>query len=433
MVERISEETVKGYIINPYTEGFVKKMREISRERDFFFDPDTHVYSLDGKELLSVTTAMKPLTEKFYGSIDKEILNRAAELGTNVHEVIEWYIKEGILEYNENEKPYIDAYLAFEKAYCPNVLFSELKLFHPEEMYAGTCDIVAIIHGKVVLIDIKTTSEIHDAFVKVQLEAYKRMLVSLGLPIERKAILQLKKNGTYKLVWYEEQDPEAWDIFQSCLSVSRYLKENEREDKSKVFFFRRGDESRNYKGSTIPSVTSILTPLLPKDGPYLSDEESERAARIEKSVQESVFLYAEEKYMEAEKGLEGFTDAFMRFDQDKSPRYVFWDKEVMELRHLYGEKADLLAIIDGEAYLIYVTLSEVVPDYFSKVYLEAVARGFDFMNFKVKKNAVLRLKADGSYLLDVYDRDPIRDWTIFIDLLVIERYFRRHKAKSFSF
>lgn len=55
------------------------------------FDEEAHKYTTaDGVIIPSVTTLMKPLTEKAYRAIDREVLRAAAELGTAVHECTEF-------------------------------------------------------------------------------------------------------------------------------------------------------------------------------------------------------------------------------------------------------------------------------------------------------------------------------------------------------
>lgn len=58
------------------------------------FDETTHRYTLNGKELPSVT---KLLDDGSYDNIDSEILKRACDRGHEIHKELEMYFKEGQL------------------------------------------------------------------------------------------------------------------------------------------------------------------------------------------------------------------------------------------------------------------------------------------------------------------------------------------------
>jgi len=51
---------------------------------------------LNGLEVPSVTTLMKPLSSDFYSTVDPEVLNKAAKRGTAIHNAVENYAKFGI-------------------------------------------------------------------------------------------------------------------------------------------------------------------------------------------------------------------------------------------------------------------------------------------------------------------------------------------------
>ena len=45
--------------------------------RDIFFDPESHVYLVDGQEVPSVTQILKPLTDRGYLRTGKQVLLQA--------------------------------------------------------------------------------------------------------------------------------------------------------------------------------------------------------------------------------------------------------------------------------------------------------------------------------------------------------------------
>lgn len=69
---------------------------EIPQFPELTFEEERHLYYLNGLEVPSVTTLMKPLSSDFYSTVDPEILNKAAKRGTAIHNAVENYAKFGI-------------------------------------------------------------------------------------------------------------------------------------------------------------------------------------------------------------------------------------------------------------------------------------------------------------------------------------------------
>lgn len=103
---------------------------------------------------------------------------------------------------------------------------TEQAIWHKQLLYAGTLDLIALVDGVLTLVDYKTTYRINDMLTAVQLEAYLRALESQGKGADGKAILQLRKNGTYCYKEYPAHDLEAWDVFTSLLKIRAYIEKN---------------------------------------------------------------------------------------------------------------------------------------------------------------------------------------------------------------
>ena len=69
---------------------------EIPQFPELTFEEERHLYYLNGLEVPSVTTLMKPLSSDFYSTVDPEVLNKAAKRGTAIHNAVENYAKFGI-------------------------------------------------------------------------------------------------------------------------------------------------------------------------------------------------------------------------------------------------------------------------------------------------------------------------------------------------
>ena len=187
------------------------------------FDEKTHTYKLNGLVIPSVTTLMKVLSDAEYDGVRDGVLENAANRGTAVHNAIENYINFGIEDISEELKPYFLAFLRFLSDKQPNILATEKKVYHRFLRYAGTVDFICEIDGKVYLIDFKTTAVLMKMLTEVQLEAYKKALESHGIKIDAKAVLHLRKDGTYRFV-PQENDSECWGVFGSLITINSYIR-----------------------------------------------------------------------------------------------------------------------------------------------------------------------------------------------------------------
>lgn len=187
------------------------------------FDQDNHLYYLDGLMLPSVTQLMQPLNEAKYATIDPVTLDAAARRGTEVHEAVEFYNNYGIMEIAPQWQGYADAYLLWFQRHNPTVVSAEMKTWHKQLMYAGTVDMLARIDDRLYLIDVKTTATINDMLTTVQLEAYAQALRSHHIEVQNKAILQLKRDGSYEFRPYKALDIPAWRVFTSLITIRSYI------------------------------------------------------------------------------------------------------------------------------------------------------------------------------------------------------------------
>lgn len=188
------------------------------------FNEKRHIYKLDGIQLPSVSTVMRPLANAYYGGVDDGVLKSAARRGKTVHESIENFLKFGIDDFlSEHEGYYLafKSWLADEK---PEIITTESRVYHRILRYAGTSDLGCIIGGDIVCVDFKTSAQIVEMLVRVQLEAYSKAYDSHRIKFNRKDIVQLQKDGTYNTASYPAGDAEAWDVFCGLLTTHNYLK-----------------------------------------------------------------------------------------------------------------------------------------------------------------------------------------------------------------
>lgn len=189
-----------------------------------FFD-EGHKYTLDGEELPSVSEITRFISREIYGDVGQFNLDRAADRGTAVHKATELLDKYGTAEIDEDISPYLKAYIAFRKEHKCEWQKIEYATHHPENLYAGTLDRVGTVDGKLVVLDIKTSSTIQKPLYTAQLNLYRKMLPD---PIEQLVILHLKKDGTYKLIDIPIDDTLA----DACITMHEALKKKKRSKKN---------------------------------------------------------------------------------------------------------------------------------------------------------------------------------------------------------
>ena len=161
------------YTDSPDTDKQRQEMNtwEVKGEQLEFIE-DGHIYVYGGIILPSITTILKAKFGGKYTNVSREVLQRASELGTQVHEAIEDYEKRGY----EVDLKELRNWKFLKKAYgfkcidneVPVVLFDEGK-----PIACGRLDLVLEDNGKIGLGDIKRTSSLDKNYLAYQLNLYR--------------------------------------------------------------------------------------------------------------------------------------------------------------------------------------------------------------------------------------------------------------------
>jgi len=184
------------------------------------FHSEGHRYLLDGQEVPSVTQVLEPYTGLEY--VDRELLRRAAEFGTHVHEACHLFNIDSLdrLTLDPALAPYISAWEQFLDDTGAVVLESEHRVASRKFKYAGTLDTTVFWGKSKRLIDIKSTVGLPRT-VGPQTAAYAEAYhEDTGERIRDRYCVQLKPDGTYSL--QKLSDPNDWNIFQSALNLHRW-------------------------------------------------------------------------------------------------------------------------------------------------------------------------------------------------------------------
>ncbi len=159
----------------------------------FELDEEKHVYTLDGRRLISVTQSLSILDDRW--KVEPYYLQR----GKYIHKATELHDKDELDESTVDPeiRPYLDAYVKFrdDTGFEPNLI--EHRLYHPSLMYAGTLDRVGRLNGDQVLIDLKSGVKVR--VDELQGAAYWELCRANNIPVKKVFDLYLHDDGTYKL------------------------------------------------------------------------------------------------------------------------------------------------------------------------------------------------------------------------------------------
>ena len=134
------------------------------------FDENLHKYTVDGKEVISVTQLLqKHKITPSYDAVDKELLRVASERGTLIHEEVEKWIESGECGFTEEAEKICD--FLFERADENTKILSEQMVAN--DVVAGRFDVLYTHDKKLVLTDIKTGNTKHLFGWSWQLSLYK--------------------------------------------------------------------------------------------------------------------------------------------------------------------------------------------------------------------------------------------------------------------
>lgn len=205
--------------------------KQIIFDKELVFDEKEHLYTWGGVPVPGVTTILKvvgkplllpwavKITRDYwlealesgrtdFKAIHKESWNAhrnisksAADIGSNVHEYAECYFKKLPLpELKSDEaKRGVEAFHNWLEAHNVKILESERRVFSKDYYYAGTCDFVARIDGKLGVGDIKTSTGIYPE-MRFQTAAYQHALQEeKGVEFDVRWIVRFdKKTGQFE-------------------------------------------------------------------------------------------------------------------------------------------------------------------------------------------------------------------------------------------
>lgn len=149
----------------------------MQNNNDILFEEDTHTYTRNGANYISVTTLLKNygLSAHYSAQIPDAVMKQAATRGTNVHKALENFIKYGIVDNTINEVVTFEKYITNQNVDI-QLAISEEVVYNDKYLIAGTIDFQYFDSTNTyVIADFKTTSSIHWESVAWQLSIYNYM------------------------------------------------------------------------------------------------------------------------------------------------------------------------------------------------------------------------------------------------------------------
>lgn len=136
------------------------------------YDEDTHKYFVNGEEVMSVTSAMKLVNDK-YQFIPKSTLHNAKMRGNRVHHEVQMYEQYGIEPEEKSQE--LENYKLLKKLFGFKVLECEIPVIikYDEFTLAGRLDLLIELANNVKgIFDLKTTSTYYKFDVALQTALY---------------------------------------------------------------------------------------------------------------------------------------------------------------------------------------------------------------------------------------------------------------------
>ena len=213
------------------------RILEISDDAQQITLPDSRYYRRNGKYYPSVTYVLGyyPKGKHFenwlkqVGFSADYIVKKAAEEGTQVHELCEAYLNgeelnflddKGRPQYNPDVWQMFLRFVEFWEEYKPTLVETEVHLFSDKLKIAGTCDLVIELNGERWLLDLKTSNNMQTTY-ELQTAVYGQCYEEcFGKKIDRYGILWLKSSK--RKASAGKMQGKGWEVVES----SRTFEEN---------------------------------------------------------------------------------------------------------------------------------------------------------------------------------------------------------------
>lgn len=206
------------------------RILEISDDSQMITLPDARYYRRNGSYYPSITYVLNsypkgPHFEKWLkqvGFASEYIVKKAAEEGTQVHEMAEAYLNgEELCFLSPTGQPLCNPdvwqmllrFVDFWETHKPTLIETEVHLFSDELRVAGTCDLIIELNGERWVLDLKTSNHLHTTY-DLQTAVYAQCYTEcFEKPIDRCGVLWLKSSKRKPNP--DKLQGKGWEIVES--------------------------------------------------------------------------------------------------------------------------------------------------------------------------------------------------------------------------
>lgn len=199
------------------------------------FEPEGHVYSVDGETLPSVTGIVDSADMFPFGRAN-ESPTFYMERGRAVHSACQ-FDDEGTLDESSVDEiaiPRLEAWRKFRRESKVKIIANETPLWHPRLRYAGTLDRLVIWDGRFCILDLKCGKDVPAYGIQTagyelltelpeSMEALGLSKPLLGIKIRRWGV-HLADTGRYEIIEHEGLEDRA--VFKACLRIHEWKRRN---------------------------------------------------------------------------------------------------------------------------------------------------------------------------------------------------------------
>ena len=174
------------------SESAEQKYEEITlpNGQKVFYSDETHTYIVNGMEVPSITSLLPLVYGDSYAQVSPDILKKAAEYGTTVHNELQEWIEKRFAD-SSIQIPLDQIHPETRNYFClieplfkvePVMTEKVVVLYAPNgrPVAAGRFDLLCRRGGQLTLADFKTTSTLHRKLVTAQLNLYKKAATQSG-------------------------------------------------------------------------------------------------------------------------------------------------------------------------------------------------------------------------------------------------------------
>lgn len=192
------------------------------------FEAESHTYTTtDGVVVPSVTQVLGDMSAAEYRFVPRDVMERAAALGTAVHAMIDLEIRRELDEpaMHPDLLPYLGQYREFVQWSGFKCLLSEARVYSARHGFAGTLDLFGEINGELVLIDAKRCARV-PVTAGPQTAGYEIALRDCRPDLTCGDVLKIKRYAlhmtpiNWRLVPFN--DPNDKRVFLAALTVRNF-------------------------------------------------------------------------------------------------------------------------------------------------------------------------------------------------------------------